>query len=403
MKEGRGAGNLPAHVVRFARVLRRAGLPVGPASVVDATRALGAVDVTRRSDFYWALHAVFVRRREHREVFRLAFERFWREVDRTPEAVRELLSASRLSGADRRAAAGARRVAEAMGEAEARPEPPGADGEARVGAAYSARERLRTRDFAAMSADELAEARVAVQRMRFGVRRIPTRRFRPDPRGERVDLRASLRAGLRGGGAHVPLRWKSRSRRPPPLVALVDVSGSMEAYSRILLRFLHALTRYRPRVHTFLFGTQLSNVTRSLRERDVDVALERAGRQATDWSGGTRIGRSLARFNRAWSRRVLSRGAVVLLITDGLDRDAGAGLEREMERLHRASRRLLWLNPLLRYDGFEPRAAGIRAMLPHVDAFLPVHDLRSLEALGRALERLEEEGRPVRRVSPSVP
>ena len=206
--------------------------------------------------------------------------------------------------------------------------------------------------------------------------------LRRDPRGARADMRATLRAALRSGGL---IELKRKSRRTPPAAArrLCDISGSMSRYSRVFLHFMHAITNDRDRVFTFVFGTRLTNITRYLRYRDVDLALDRVAEAVDDWSGGTRIGHCLAEFNRLWSRRVLGQGAVVLLITDGLDRDAGTGLAHEMDRLHRSCRRLIWLNPLLRYEGFEPRSLGMRAMLPYVDEFRPVHNLESLETPGR--------------------
>jgi hypothetical protein len=194
-----------------------------------------------------------------------------------------------------------------------------------------------------------------------------------------------MRASLRQGLDHIPLRWRRRKTRPPGVVALCDISGSMAGYTRMLIRFLHALSNDREQVHTFLFGTRLSNVTRALRHRDVDVALADLGARVRDWDGGTRISSCLGRFNREWSRRVLAQGASVLLITDGLDRDETGSLEGEMARLRRSARRVVWLNPLLRYADFQPQARGIRAMLPHVDDFRPVHNLVSLEALAAAL------------------
>jgi hypothetical protein len=200
-------------------------------------------------------------------------------------------------------------------------------------------------------------------------------------------MRATLRASLRSGPDSIPLRRREKRRRHPPLVILCDISGSMSRYSRMLLHFMHAVTNDRDRVHTFLFGTRLTNVTRHLKQRDIDVALERVGEAVGDWAGGTRIGTCLGEFNRLWSRRVLSQGAIVLFISDGLDRDAGEGLDHEMERLHKSCRRLVWLNPLLRYEGFEPRSLGMRAIMPHVDEFRPVHNLESLAALADALSR----------------
>jgi uncharacterized protein with von Willebrand factor type A (vWA) domain len=222
-------------------------------------------------------------------------------------------------------------------------------------------------------------------RLRLPLPEPPTRRYQPSPSGRRIDLRATLRQSVRAGGHLLALERRKPRRRPPPLVVLCDISGSMGRYSRMLLHFLHAVTNDRDRVHSFLFGTRLTNITRQLRTRDIDLALDRVGQAVQDWSGGTRIGAALHEFNRVWSRRVLGQGAVVLLITDGLDRDAGDGLGHEMERLHQSCRRLVWLNPLLRWDGFAPKSSGIRAMLPHVDEFRPVHNLASLAALASAL------------------
>jgi hypothetical protein len=214
---------------------------------------------------------------------------------------------------------------------------------------------------------------------------VRTRRHTPAHAGARMDLRATLRAMARRGGDVVDFRWRSPRTRRPPLVVLCDISGSMERYSRMFLHFLHALTNDRDRVHVFLFGTRITNITRHLRQRDPDKALPRISAAVADWAGGTRIGHCLAEFNLRWGRRVLGQNATVLLISDGLDRDAGTGLAREVERLHKSCRRLVWLNPLLRWSGFEPRSAGARAILPHVDEFRPAHSLESLAAIADAL------------------
>jgi uncharacterized protein with von Willebrand factor type A (vWA) domain len=250
---------------------------------------------------------------------------------------------------------------------------------------YSGREVLQRMDFETMSAAEIAEAKLVISRMRLSFFKIPTRRFQSSPYGRRVDMRATLRSSLRSGGAIIQLRRRDRVTRHPPLVILCDISGSMRRYSRMFLHFVHALTNDRDRVFTFLFGTRLTNVTHYLRYRDIDLALAKIGEAVPDWAGGTRIGAILENFNREWSRRVLGQGAVVLFISDGLDRDAGIGLAREMERLHKSCRRLIWLNPLLRWEGFEPKSIGVRAILPHVDEFRPVHNLESLNALAEAL------------------
>jgi uncharacterized protein with von Willebrand factor type A (vWA) domain len=379
-----GGGQIAAQVVGFVRLLRAAGMPAGTGRMLDAARSAAEVGLSRREDLFWALHAVLVSRAEHRALFQEAFRLFWREPETLPEGLALLLSRSTLPPPERREAT--RRLLEALerprGEVV---EAAGPEAEADAVLASSDREALRSKDFEQMSAEELREAEAAVAAMRLPVRPVPTRRLRADPRGERVDPRATLRAMLRAGRDAIPLRWRSAPPRPPAVVALCDVSGSMSRYSRMLLRFLHALARDRQAVHAFTFGTRLTNVTRLLRHRDPDQALAAVGRAVPDWEGGTRIGASLREFNLRWSRRLLGQGALVLLVSDGLDRDEARGLAEETERLRRSCRRLLWLNPLLRFAGFEPRAAGVRAMLPHVDDFRPVHDLESLSQLAEAL------------------
>jgi uncharacterized protein len=392
-------GKLVANLMHFARALRRAGLPIGPGRVLAAVDAVCAVGIGNRQDFYWTLHAVFVNRREHRQVFDQAFHIFWRNPKLLERMMSLMLPTVRVPEGEGQDDPTSRRVAEALS-----PELPGR-GEAEDDAAeteivadaaltYSDREILQKMDFEQMSSDEMRAAKAVMARMRLPIVKTPTRRFRADPTGRRIDMRATLRASLRGGGQDIDLRRRSRRERHPPIVVLCDISGSMSRYSRMLLHFLHALTNDRDRVHTFLFGTRLTNITRHLRQRDVDVALDRVANAVQDWSGGTRIGSSLRDFNRHWSRRVLGQGAVVLFISDGLDRDAGEGLAEEMERLHKSCRRIIWLNPLLRYEGFEPKSLGMRAILPHVDDFRTVHNLDSLtqlaEALGEAGARREE-------------
>ena len=252
---------------------------------------------------------------------------------------------------------------------------------------WSQKEILQGKDFEQMSREELIAARREIGRLRLPIMEVPTRRFTDDRAGRRIDMRRTLRRSLRGGGAAIDLARKKRVRRHPPLVILCDISGSMSRYSRMLLLFMHAVTSDRDRVHSFVFGTRLTNVTRHLRHRDVDIALEHIGEKVQDWSGGTRIGHCLETFNRDWSRRVLGQGPVVLLITDGLDRDAGEGLAAQIERLHKSCRRLIWLNPLLRFDGYQPISTGARALIRHVDDFRSVHNLASLADLVQVLGR----------------
>src|SRR6185295_6339632 len=358
---------LAANVTHFTRLLRRAGLRVGPGDTLDAERAVAAVDVMQREQFYWALHAVLVRRQADHALFDEAFRLFWRDPMGAKTALGLLLPQMQTPVN--------RKVSRRLSEAWRPPPPPRAPGDAppreqppQIDAflAYSADELIRTRDFDQMSADELARARALVRGLTLDVRPLVTRRTRPAMRGE-IDRARTIRAALRGGGELVALRHRDRIERPPMIVTLCDISGSMGRYSEMLLRFLHALLVERSRGHVFLFATRLSNVTRTLRHRDVDAALARCGAEVSDWASGTRLGACLHEFNRTWSRRVLAQGAVVLLVTDGLDREDTSGLAAEAARLRRSCRRLIWLNPLLRYAGFEPRAAGVRALLPNVD------------------------------------
>ncbi len=386
----RDGGRLAENIMHFARTLRAAGLPVGPGKVLDAVRAVQAVGLDRRDDFYWTLHAVFVNRRDQRDLFDQAFHIFWRN----PKLLERMLSMilpTFAGAAERDPVEMNRRLAEALrgnqnGGNEQRDQ---AQDEIEFDAAmtWSASEVLQAMDFEKMSIEEVAQAKRQISGMTLPIMQVPTRRFRPNPAGRRADMRATMRAALRSGGDIIPLKWKRRRRRHPPLAILCDISGSMSRYSRMLIHFMHAITNDRDRVHTFLFGTRLTNVTRYLRQKDVDIALEQVADVVEDWSGGTRIGACLHDFNVRWSRRVLTQGAVVLLISDGLDRDAAHGLEREIERLHKSCRRLIWLNPLLRYDGFEPKSLGAKAIMPHVDDFRPIHNLASLGQLTDVLSR----------------
>jgi uncharacterized protein with von Willebrand factor type A (vWA) domain len=375
---------LATNVLHFARLLRAAGLPLGPASVESALEAVCAIDVTRRAEFYWALHAVFVHRREEHEVFDHAFRLFFRDPYGVNEALALLLPKVKLPPSAP-PEAGARRVAEALEPPARHPleRPPEVEIDATW--SYAPDQTLRTRDFEQMTAEELRRAKRLVAQMDLGLAEVSTRRMVPHPHGGRVDMRRTVRQALRAWGDAGPLAFRRTARRPPPLVVLCDISGSMSRYTEMLLHFLHALATGRDRVHTFLFGTELVNVTRTLRHRDPDLSLRQLGAQVQDWAGGTRLRQCLHDFNHKWSRRMLAQGAVVVLITDGLDRDPVAGLGAEAERLHKSCRRLIWLNPLLRYAQFEPKAQGIRALLPHVDEHRPVHDLSSLESLARAL------------------
>ncbi len=371
------AGHLPDNILFFARVLRRAGLPVGSGVAADAAAAIEATGFGSRDDLRTVLHAVFVKAHTQTPVFDAAFDAVWRRRGFNVSSK----SLTDDDAARRTPKPGAARVAEALrSPQQARP---ASDREVQR-VAMSETERLRHRDFAQMSAAEIAEARAAIDRLKLRDDRRPTRRWRARRDGPEIDRRASLRQTLRRGGDAIVLQRRERRAKPVPVVAICDISGSMGEYTRLFLHFLHRLGVRRP-VQTFLFGTRLSNVTRALRLKDVDSALAQCATSVPDWAGGTRISASLGRFNRLWSRRVLGGGAVVLLFTDGLERDGIHDLEREADRLRKSCRRLIWLNPLLRFTAFEPKAAGVRALLPKVDSFRPIHNLRSMEDLVAAL------------------
>lgn len=387
-------GRFAENIVHFVRMLRAAGLRLGPGKALEAVRAVEVAGIQRRDDLYWTLFSVLVNRRDQRELFDQAFHIFWRDPKILERLMRMMLPEAE-GGAEPQKHQMSRRVQQALmpnRQGKAKEDDREREIELDATLTFSASELLQTKDFAEMSAEEVAAAHAALARIAWPFPPRRTRRFKLDPSGKRIDLRATLRRSLRLGGGAIPLVRKSNVTREPPLVVLCDISGSMSQYSRMFLHFMHALSNDRRRVHSFLFGTRLSNISRLLRQKDVDKALADVGSRVPDWSGGTRIGATLAEFNRYWSRRVLGQGAVVLLLTDGLDREPGPQLAREMERLHKSCKRLIWLNPLLRWDGFEPKALGIRAILPHVDDFRPVHNLDSIAELAAALSGQNEIG-----------
>jgi uncharacterized protein len=342
--------------------------------------ALEAIDMGKRADVFTTLEAIFVKRREHALIFAQAFDLFFRAA----EEWKSMLDSVPLPDqAKKKPPPASRRVQEAMAQPRIHEEPQAQEQDLRL--AVSDRELLQKKDFAQMSAAEIAQATRAIANMRLPQTELKTRRYRPNPRGHRIDMRKTLRQALRTEGEIINFHRLGRLQKPAPIVALLDISGSMSEYTRLFLHFLHAITDARKRVSVFLFGTRLTNVTRALRQRDPDEALASCSASVEDWAGGTRIATSLHSFNKLWARRVLGQGAIVLLISDGLEREADAKLAFEMDRLHRSCRRLIWLNPLLRYSGFEAKAQGIKMMLPHVDEFRPVHNLSSIEGLISAL------------------
>jgi hypothetical protein len=379
-------GHLADNIAFFARALRTAGIPVGPRTVLDAVDAVQAAGIGGREDLYWTLHAVFVTRRDQSILFDQAFRLFWRRRSLIEKMIHMMTPFSPLQKESNEPKPLAR-VADAMfgGVREQQPvEKPKVELDARM--TMSDAEVFRSKDFEQMTALEIAEAKREIARLVLPLDEVQTRRWLPAAHGRFLDPRRTLRASLRGGGALIDLRFRDHQKKHPPIIAICDISGSMGDYSRIFLHFLHALSKSGRKVHSFLFATELTNITPMLRaNKDPELALQECGKRVRDWDGGTRISAALERFNKRWGRRVLSGGAVVLFISDGLEREVDPALAREMDRLRRSSRRLIWLNPLLRYDGFEAKATGIRALLPHVDEFRAIHSLKSMAELCAAL------------------
>jgi uncharacterized protein with von Willebrand factor type A (vWA) domain len=389
-------GRLAENILYFARALRTAGIPVGPGAVLDALEALSVARVGTRDDFYWTLHAVFVKRHEHTGLFDQAFKIFFRKRGYIEKMIASMLPET-MAGSPKAPPPGAQRIQEALFSGLDQREQQNSDVEIDARLTVSDREVLQKKDFAQMTAAEISAAKEAIARLTLPLDEVRTRRLVPNRRGHLIDVRRTLRASMKAGGALIDLKYLGPRVKEPPVVALLDISGSMSEYTRLFLHFLHAVTDARKRVTTFLFGTRLTNVTRAIRQRDPDEALAACSAGVADWSGGTRIASSLHVFNNRWARRVLSQGAVVLLITDGLERDADDTLAFEMDRLHRSCKRLIWLNPLLRFSGFEARARGVQTMLRYVDELRPIHNLESMAELVRALS-----GAPAKSYDPKL-
>ncbi|EPX79224.1 vWA domain-containing protein [Litoreibacter arenae] len=395
-------GKLADNITWFARALRAAGIPVGTGRVVDAIRAVEAVGFTRKHDFYYVLQACFVSRPEHRATFAQVFRLFWRDPRYLEHMIAALSPMVRGVNEAQKPKAAEKRAAEALLDGINRDldlpedEEQGTEIEIDASRTMSSEERLRSLDFEQMSNAEMAAAKRMLAKLTLPVKPLVSRRTRLNPNGTLIDGPATLRAAMRQGGEMQNFALKARRQRWPNLVALCDISGSMSQYSRAVLHFLHAVSNEKgagwAKIHAFTFGTRLTNITRHLATRDVDAALAAAGAQAQDWEGGTRIGTCLHQFNRDWSRRVMGSGAVVLLITDGLDRDDPEALAHEMRRLRLSARKVIWLNPLLRWEEFAPKARGIRVMLPHVDSFRAGHNIAALEGLAEAISRPDDAG-----------
>jgi uncharacterized protein with von Willebrand factor type A (vWA) domain len=398
VSDGRFADN----IAYFGRVLRRAGLKIGPGAIADAIDAIIAIGIGSREEFHTALSSIFVKRHEDQPVFDEAFRTFWRPRDFAGKMIQMLSPVAPPTREKEKPRPASLRVTESLYAD--RPARERREDELEIDSTFSVSERevLRKTDFAQMTARELAEARKDLARLILPMDEVAMRRFGPSSQMARIDPRATLRAAMRTGGDLILPKWRKPKTTHPPLVIIADISGSMSQYTRIFLHFMHVLTERRRRVHTFLFGTRLSNVTRAMRHRDPDEAVALCTAAVQDWSGGTRIGETLKLFNRLWARRVLGQGAIVLLITDGLERDDADLLAVETDRLHRSCRRLIWLNPLLRFEGFEARARGVLAMVGHVDELRSVHNLDAIGDLALALSGVRAPGSDPRRILKGV-
>lgn len=388
-----GSGHLLTHVLSFGYLLHEMGVPVSPGQMLDLLDALRYVPVTNREDFRSTMRCMLVLRHEDLPLFDTAFEFYWRTAsggDLERELLQMVLPTTRIPR---------RQLRLPRRKPEANPEDPEKDTEREeleLQLTYSRGESLRTKDFGQFTWEEVQACKDLIRRMRWRIEERPTRRRRPDRRGRLLDMRRTLRRSMRYGGEPLQLAWRETSSEPRPLVVICDISGSMERYSRILLQFVHAISSGLGDVESFVFGTRLTRITRQLRHKDIDDAIDAVAKHVRDWSGGTRIGEAVKEFNYRWGRRVLGHGPVVLLISDGWDRGEPELLSREMDRLQRSCHRLIWLNPLLGSAGYEPLTLGMQAALPFVDDFLPVHNLKSLDQLGEKLTSLGRK-RPERR------
>lgn len=379
-------GRLADNILLFCRTLRHAGLRIGPGRVIDAGKAVLQSGIERRDDFYHALRSVLVSDRSQFRLFDQAFHIYFRNPRLLERMMALLLPTIERGAEDGYSAEAIRRLMESLA-----PDQTQDDGDVVIevdqSASYSRRELLRHKDFEQMSLQEQMEARQLLRQEMNVIRDVRTRRFRPHPLGHRYDLRRSMQLMMRNNGQLVELAKKKRRQRPPALILICDISGSMSRYSRIFLHFAHALSSRSQVVHSFVFGTRLTNISHRMVDKDVDRALAQVSNDVRDWDGGTRIGDCLERFNVDWGRRVLTGHSVVILLSDGLERDSAADLGMQMQRLQRTCDQLIWMNPMLRYAHFEAKAMGIRTMLPYVDLFLPAHNLESLAQLGQILQQ----------------
>jgi len=356
--------------------------------MIDLVSALDHIEISNKSDFFYAARTLLVHEREDLPLFDEAFALFWRKPTEGWDVAWQGLTRRRRSTKPIVMPPPLKDEPPVANDSEATPQEPMTVIE--VTRTYSDREVLRHKDFAQMSAEESEAVNELMWHLRWKVKERRSRRRRPG-KGEMLDLRRTLRRSLRAGGEIFSWSYREPKLKPRPLVIIADISGSMERYTRVLLHFIYGMkSALTQPVEAFVFSTRLTRITRPLQIRDLDLAFKNVGELVNDWAGGTRIGESLKYFNFEWGRRVLGRGAVVLIISDGWDRGDVELLSREMARLKRNCHRVIWLNPLLGAPDYEPLTRGIQAALPHIDNFLPVHNLASLEDLANRLASLDQ-------------
>ncbi len=403
-------------LVEFGRILWEVGIDVGPRQMLDLAETLNYIDITNKEDFYHTLKCSLLIHHEQETIFDQMYLYYWYMRDqqnkktakpdgaakrderqmRLPPSERKRLAEHMNANEQQR-----RDLRQEMRQTERRRQDNRIDHEdddddsTPQGTAYSAIEMLRKKDFESFTWDEVQEAKKLMAAMRWNLGMRPTHRKRPARHGSYPDMRRIIRRNLKYGAELIELTWRETKRKPRPLVIICDISGSMSLYSRLLLHFIHTISNGLMNVETFVFGTRLTRISRQLKKRDVDDAVRDVSKLVQDWSGGTRIGDAIHFFNHKWARRVLGRGAVVLVISDGWDRGDAGVLQVEMDRLQHSCHRLIWLNPLLGSPDYRPLTIGMKTALPYVDNFLPAHNLDSLISLGNLLQTIDD-SRPVR-------
>ncbi len=404
-------------LTEFGRILWEVGIDVGPRKMLDLAETLKYVDITNKEDFYNTLKCSLLAKHEQEALFNQMFLYYWYMRDRQnnkgenprgaakrderqmrlpPSERKRLAEHLNANEQQRKDLRSEMRQSERPRRAHERIDEDDDDDKAQPqGTAYSAIEMLRKKDFESFTWEEVQEAKKLMAEMRWHLGQRPTHRKAPSRKGSYPDMRRIVRRNLKYGAEILELTWRETKQKPRPLVIICDISGSMSLYSRLLLHFIHTISNGLMNVEAFVFGTRLTRITRQLKKRDVDDAVRDVSRSVQDWSGGTRIGDALHYFNHYWARRVLGRGAVVLVISDGWDRGEAGVLEVEMDRLQHSCHRLIWLNPLLGSPDYRPLTIGMRSALPYIDNFLPAHNLDSLINLGNLLATIDD-SRPER-------